>query len=116
MKTFIGKYSNGNFVLSEGNDVLKAELISILNTPLGARFYYPSYGSHLSEYRFSVLNYFTINMIGQEIKNAVALLDGVTLTSIDYYVSNNQLQFNIVLNRNSENIKVNLSVVDGVAS
>ena len=116
MKTFMGKYSNGNFVLSDDNDVLKAELISILNTPLGSRFYYPSYGSHLREFRFSIINYFTINMIGQEIKNAVNLMDGVSLSSIDYYVSNNKLYFNVILNRLSEKIKVNLSVVDGVAS
>lgn len=116
MKTFIGKYFNNNFVLSSDSDVIKSELISILNTPIGSRFYYPSYGSRLNEFRFSIINYFTINLIGQEIKNAINLIDGVTLSSIDYYVENNKLYFNIVLNKLSNKVKVNLSVVDGVAS
>ena len=51
MRTFFGKYSDGSFVYSEQNDALKAQLISILNTPVGSRFYAPTYGSHLNEYR-----------------------------------------------------------------
>lgn len=115
MKTFIGKYSNGNFVYSGDVESIRAQLISILNTPLGSRFYYPSYGSRLNEFRFSILNYYTINMIGQEIKNAIALMSGITLVRIGYYVNNNKLYFNIELSRMAENIKLNLSVVDGVA-
>ena len=69
MKTFTGQYSNGNFVYSNDTEAIRAQLISILNTQLGSRFYYPSYGSRLNDYRFDVINYFTINMIAQEIKN-----------------------------------------------
>lgn len=116
MKTFAGKYVGKNFVYSDDNEAIRMQLISILNTPVGSRYYYPSYGSHLNEYRFSVLNYFTINMIGQEIKNAIALLNGITLSSIGYYIKDNKLYFNIELNRLSNNIKISLSVVDGVAS
>lgn len=116
MKTFIGKYSNGNFVYSGDNDAIRAQLISILNTPIGSRFYYPSYGSRLNEFRFSILNYYTINMIGQEIKNAIALMNGISLVKISYYVDNNKLHFNVELSRMSEKIKLNLSIVDGVAS
>ena len=116
MQTFTGKFVNRNFVLSDDTEALKAQLVSILSTPFGARYYYPSYGSHLNEYRFSVLNYFTINMIGQEIKNAIALMNGVSLSKISYYLENNNLHFNIELNRMSEKIKINLSIVDGVAS
>ena len=61
MKTFTGQYSNGNFVYSNDTEAIRAQLISILNTPLGSRFYYPSYGSRLNDYRFDVINYFTIN-------------------------------------------------------
>ena len=67
MKTFTGQYSNGNFVYSNDTEAIRAQLISILNTPLGSRFYYPSYGSRLNDYRFDVINYFTINMIAQAI-------------------------------------------------
>ena len=115
MKTFFGEYSGGNFVMSGDNEVLRAMLISILNTPIGSRFYYPSYGSRLNELKFSVLNHFTINMIGQEVKNAVGLMDGVSLSSIEYTIDNDTIHFTIGLNRLSNNITVNLSVADGVA-
>lgn len=116
MRTFAGKYENDNFVYSEDNEALRIQLISILNTPIGSRFYAPSYGSRLNEFKFSVINYFTINMIGQEIKNAIHLMSGVSLSKISYSVYNNKLIFNIELNRLSEKINMNLSVVDGVAS
>ena len=116
MKTFAGKYSGRNFVYSSDTEAIRMQLVSILNTPMGRRFYYPSYGSHLNEYRFSVLNYFTINMIGQEVKNAVALIDGVTLSNIGYYIVGNVINFVIELNRLSEKVKVNIAVTDGVAS
>lgn len=115
MKTFTGQYSNGNFVYSNDTEAIRAQLISILNTPLGSRFYYPSYGSRLNDYRFDVINYFTINMIAQEIKNAILLLDGVTLSNIEYHVYNDRLYFDIELTRLSEKISLNLSVTDGVA-
>jgi phage baseplate assembly protein W len=116
MKTFIGNYNEKNFVYANDIESIRAQLISILNTPFGSRFYYPTYGSNLNKFRFSILNYFTINMIGQEIKNAIALLGGVTLSNISYYVTNNQLYFNIVLNRQSEKISLNLKISDGIAS
>lgn len=117
MESFTGEYKHNGFVLSGDADVLKAELVSILNTPIGSRFYYPTYGSNLNQLRFSILNYFTINMIGQEVKSAIDLLDGVTLNSISYYVSsNNKVSFVLDLSRNSDNYKVSLSVSDGVAS
>ena len=116
MTTFNGKYSGRNFIYSDENEALRMQLVSILNTPMGSRFYYPSYGSHLNEYRFSVLNYFTINMIGQEIKNAISLLSGITLSSMSYYITDNVIHFNIELNKMSNKVSINLSVVDGVAS
>lgn len=116
MLTFAGKYSNGNYIYSGDNDSLKMQLISILNTPLGSRFYYPSYGSRLNEFRFSIYNYFSVNMIAQEVKNAVELLDGVSLSGISYYIEDNILYFDIELSRMSETIKLNISVTDGVAS
>lgn len=116
MQTFSGKYYGRNFVYSSDTEAIRMQLVSILNTPMGSRFYYPSYGSHLNEYRFSILNYFTINMIGQEIKNAVALIDGVTLSNIGYYIKSNTIYFIIELNKMSEKVKVNISVKDGVAS
>ena len=64
---------------------------------------------------FDVINYFTINMIAQEIKNAILLLDGVTLSNIEYHVYNDRLYFDIELTRLSEKISLNLSVSDGVA-
>lgn len=115
MKTFTGKYANTNFIYSDDNDALRMQLISILNTPKGSRFYYPSYGSHINEYRFEILNYFTINMIGQEIKDAVSLIDGVELESIEYIVYNNRLDFNISLSRMSNIINIKVSVADGAA-
>lgn len=116
MKTFVGQYKNGSFVYSGHNDAIKAQLISILNTPMGSRFYAPSYGSHLNEYRFSILNYFTINMIAQEIKNAIQFMGGVTLASMNYFLKNNQLHFIVELAYLSEIVRVELKVVDGVAS
>lgn len=116
MKTFSGKFLGRNFVYSSDNEAIRMQLISILNTPLGSRFYYPSYGSTLNNFRFSVLNYFTINMIGQEIKRAVSLIDGVSLASIGYSVKENTIYFDIALNRMSEIVKLKLSVTDGVAS
>ena len=116
MKTFFGKYENGSFVYSNDTETLRAQLISILNTPAGSRFYAPTYGSHLREYRFSVLNYYTINMIGQEIKEAIHLMDGVTLSKIQYTLNGNKLVFAIELTRLSERIAINLTVADGVAS
>lgn len=116
MKTFSGKFSDKNFIYSDDIESIRMQLVSILNTPVGSRFYYPSYGSHLREYRFAVLNYYTINIIGQEIKNAVDFISGVELTGISYYVVDNVLHFNIELNRLSNIVKVNLTVVDGVAS
>lgn len=115
MRSFAGQYKNNRFIFSNENETLRAKLISILNTPLGSRFYYPSYGSNLNQYRFSILNYFTINMIGQEIKNAISLMGGISLSKISYYVTDNVLYFNIELNRLSDIIRLNLSVVDGVA-
>ena len=115
MRTFIGDFKNKNYIYSNDTDALRAQLISILNTPFGSRWYYPTYGSHLNEYRFSVLNYFTINMIGQEIKNAVSLIGGVRLSKMSYYLKDNQLYFNINLIRQSEIIEIRLSVSNGVA-
>lgn len=116
MKTFFGKFYNNNFVYSNDNESLRAQLISILNTPIGTRFYAPSYGSNLRNYKFSVLNYYTINMIAQEVKNAVHLLEGVSLSSLSFYVNGNSVNFILDLNRSSESIRVALKVVDGVAS
>ena len=116
MRTFTGKYENGNYILSGDSEALKAQLISILNTPLGSRFYYPSYGSTLNTYKFNVLNYFTINIIGQEIRRVVGLIDGVTLSSIAYSIRNNTIKFDIELVRVSQKVKISLSVTDGVAS
>lgn len=116
MKTFIGSYKNNNFIYSSDNEVIKAQLISILNTPIGSRFYYPSYGSRLNEYRFSILNYFTINIIAQEVKNAIELLSGVSLTSLTYDIYKNKINFNIELERMSDTVRINLTVIDGVAS
>lgn len=116
MITFAGKYENGNFIYSEDTEAIKMQLVSILNTPIGSRLYAPSYGSNLRNYRFSILNYFTINMIGQEIKNAIQHMSGVTLASITYSVNNNKLLFSIDLQYMSETIRVDLTVVDGVAS
>lgn len=115
MRTFTGNYSNRNFQYSGDNEALRAQLISILNTPKGSRFYYPSYGSHLNEYKFSVLNHFSINMIGQEIKTAITLIDGVKLSAISYSIVDNTLYFTIDLNKMSNTIRLRLSVVDGVA-
>ena len=116
MRTFTGNYSNKSFQYSGDNEALRAQLISILNTPIGTRFYYPSYGSHLNEYRFNVLNHYSINMIAQEIKNAIALIDGITLSAISYSISGNNLYFTIDLNKTSNIIRFTISVVDGVAS
>lgn len=116
MQTFSGKYAGRNFVYSNDIEAIRMQLVSILNTPKGTRFYYPSYGSNLNTFRFSILNYFTINMIGQEVKDAVDLIDGVSLSGIGYYIKDNTIYFDIVLNRLSEKVKVNISVKDGVAS
>lgn len=116
MRTFTGKYKNGSYVFSYDNDTLRAQLLSILNTPIGSRFYAPSYGSRLNSFRFSILNYFTIQMIGQEIKDAISLMSGVSLKSINYIVEDNVLNFTIELNRMSEIVRINLTVVDGVVS
>lgn len=116
MRTFFGKYKNGKFVYSDQTESLKAQLISILNTPLGSRFYAPSYGSHLCEYRFSIINYFTITTIGQAIKDAIRLMNGVTLSNIRYSLINNKLSFDIDLIYASDRVSINLTVVDGIAS
>lgn len=116
MKTFFGKYENGSFVYSEHSEAIKAQLISILNTPIGSRFYAPTYGSVLNEYRFSILNYFTINMIGQAIKDAIQLMSGVTLQNIEFSLVNNKLYFTVDLLHLSEIVRVNLTISDGVAS
>jgi phage baseplate assembly protein W len=117
MRTFFGKYSDGSFVYSEQNDALKAQLISILNTPVGSRFYAPTYGSHLNEYRFSIINYFTINMIGQCITDAVRFMNGVTLSKIEYALGeDNDLLFSLELVYMSDVVTINLKVADGVAS
>ena len=55
-------------------------------------------------------------MIGQEIKEAIHMMDGVTLSKIQYTLNNNKLVFVIELNRLSERIAINLTVADGVAS
>lgn len=116
MKTFFGKYKNGNFVYSDQNEAIKAQLVSILNTPIGERFYAPTYGSSLNEFRFSVLNYYTINMIGQTIKDAIQLMNGITLQNIEFSLVKNTLYFAIDLIYLSEIVRVNLKISDGVAS
>jgi Phage baseplate assembly protein W len=116
MITFAGKYENDNFKYSDDVEAIKMQLVSILNTPIGTRFYAPTYGSNIRNYRFSILNYFTISMIGQEIKNAIQFMSGVTLANISYEVDNNKLLFTIDLYYLSEIVRVNLTVVDGVAS
>ena len=116
MRTFIGKYDNGHYIYSNQNEAIKAQLVSILNTPVGSRFYMPSYGSRLNEYRFSVLNYFTINMIAQEIKNAVQFMTDISLVSMSYFLDNNNLKFTIDLSYMSSVVRVDLAIADGVAS
>lgn len=116
MISFTGEYKDNNFVYSNDTNSLRMQLISILNTPKGSRWYYPTYGSYLNEYKFSVLNFFTINIIGNEIKDAIDLIDGVTLSSINYTIDHNKLIFDIDLIRSSDKITIKLSVVDGVAS
>jgi hypothetical protein len=54
-------------------------------------------------------------MIGQEIKTAITLIDGVTLSAISYSVAGNTLYFTVDLNKMSNTIRLTLSVVDGVA-
>lgn len=114
MITFAGEYKDNNYILSDDKNAIKMQLLSILNTPLGTRFYSPNYGSNIRKYRFSILNYFTINMIGQEIKNAISLMSGVTLASIDYSVDENKLTFEVELAYLSTNIRVDLTYLDGV--
>lgn len=116
MQTFIGEYQNGNFTMSSDAIALKAQLVSILNTPIGTRFYYPSFGSNLSQLRFSVLNYYTINIITQAIKDAVELINGVRLLSLVYTIKNNSLLFTVNLDKLSTKYSINISVSDGVAS
>lgn len=117
MKTFTGKYVNGNFVLSSDNEVLRAELVSILNTRLGTRWYYPTYGSSLRDLKYEILNFYSLNLITQEIKTAVGLIEGVKLVGISYKIGENkELIFSINLTKNSTTFKVTLSVLDGVAS
>lgn len=55
MKTFAGEYSGNNFTFSDDAAAIRMQLISILNTPLGSRYYYPDYGSRINEYRFTTL-------------------------------------------------------------
>ena len=55
-------------------------------------------------------------MIGQEIKNAIQFMSGVTLANISYTLDNNALKFDIDLYYLSEVVRINLTVVDGVAS
>lgn len=116
MKTFFGEYNNKNYVYSDDSAVLKSQLISILNTPIGTRFYYPEYGSNLYKYKFGVINYFTVNMIGQEIKNAISMMTGVSLSSITYNINGTTLLFNISLKKTSNIFRLNIKVEDGVAS
>lgn len=115
MRTFFGDYKNKNFVYSNKNDAIRAQLISILNTQKGSRFYYPNYGSDLNQYRFGIINYFTIQMIGQCVKDAISLLDGVSIINIRYSVEKDHLKFYIDLNCNSDNVTVHLSIANGVA-
>lgn len=116
MQTFIGEYSDKNYIYSGDNAVLKSQLLSILNTPVGSRFYYPEYGSNLYKYKFSVINYFTVNVIGQEIKNAVDMISDVSLSNITYNVNGTTLTFNVDLKKTSNIFRVNIKVEDGVAS
>lgn len=117
MKTFTGKYVNGNFVLSSDNEVLKAMLVSILNARLGTRWYYPTYGSSLSDLKFEILNYYTINLVTQEIKTAVGLIEGISLDGISFKIGKDkEIIFLIDLRKDSTTFKVSLSVLNGVAS
>ena len=116
MKTFIGDYENGNYVMSSEDASLRAQLICILNTPKGSRFYYPEFGTHLNEYRFSTIDYFTINIISEEVREAVRLMDGVSLAGISYYIDGNKLYFTVDLTRLSGVIRLNISISEGVAS
>lgn len=116
MITFTGKYSRNNFVYSDDLESIRIQLISIINTPKGSRWYYPSYGTNISAYRFSPINYWTINMIGQEIKSAVDHLSGVQLAEIGYTVIDGKLVFEIGLKRFSDIVKLNITVVDGIAT
>lgn len=116
MKTFTGKYANKSFQYSTDNEAFRAQLISILNTPVGSRFYYPDYGSNLNDFRFSILNHFSINMIAQEVKRAITLIDGVELKAISYSISGNNLYFTVDLEKLSSVTRVALTITDGVAS
>lgn len=116
MITFTGQYEGNNFVYSGSDEALRMQLISILNTPKGSRWYYPDYGSRLNEFRFSILNYYTINMIGNEIKEAVRLIDGVDLSNISFTAYKDGLVFDIELKRQSDTTSVKVTVVDGIAS
>jgi phage baseplate assembly protein W len=116
MITFAGKYENNSFKYSDDTEAIKMQLVSILNTPIGSRFYAPTYGSNIRNYRFSILNYFTISMIGQEIKNAIMFMSGITLANISYTLDGNNLIFTVDLYYLSEVVRINLTIVDGVAS
>ena len=116
MITFTGQYDKNKFVYSDDLESIRVQLISILNTPIGSRWYYPSYGSNLNQYRFSPFNYFTINMIGQEIKNAIDHLEGVSLADIAFTFYKEKLIFVISLYRFSDIVKLYITVADGVAS
>ena len=117
MKTFTGKYNNGNFTYSSDTENIRIQLLSILNTPLNSRYYYPDFGSNINEYRFNVLNHFSINIIGSEIKRAVSLIDGITLTDISYTVEDTgELVFSLELTKLSNIIRFSISIHDGVVS
>lgn len=116
MKTFAGIYSGNNYVFSNEAESLRVQLLSILNTPRGSRYYYPDYGSNLNMYRFNVLNHYSINLISTEIKRAISLIDGLTLTDISYDIEDdNTLSFTLEVVRQSSTSKFSISVSDGVA-
>jgi hypothetical protein len=54
-------------------------------------------------------------MIGQEVKEAINMMSGVTLSAISYTVNDNSIIFNIDLIQNSDTVRFSLAITDGVA-
>jgi len=108
------KVKNGLFKMnSVTKSVLTSNLLLLLLTEKGERYYMPNYGTNLKKFIFEPNDNITIGDIEEELRNTVKeFIPQLTITSIDIYTSKDE--DNNPISENEIRLLISFSYDEGV--
>ena len=108
------KVKNGLFKMnSVTKSVLTSNLLLLLLTEKGERYYMPNYGTNLKKFIFEPNDNITIGDIEEELRNTVKeFIPQLTITSIDIYTSKDE--DNNPISENEIRLLIGFSYDEGV--